>query len=332
MEATIMKKWMIILVAVLFSAVFLSPVSAQMKKTAQTGFQFLKIDMTPRMAAMGGAFNMIGDDATALFSNPAGIAWSDASIDFFAGQTLWIADIKYTSAGLIVNAGNIGTFGFSVQYVDYGDIEGTVVADNEQGYEDTGMLDVGGVALGVAYARQITQLFTVGGQIKYVAQHLGNNTLNDGSLVNNRISTLAYDFGTIFYPGFKSFRFGMSIRNFSEELTYQKESFQLPLTFTIGVAMDVLDFFGDHTDKFVVGIDMLHPRDYSERVHFGGEYTFRDMFFFRAGYKVNYDIEDFSAGIGFKTQYYGMDVRLDYSYSVTEIFSDVNRFSVGFSF
>ena len=327
-----MKKWMIILVAVLFSAVFLLPAYAQMKKTAQTGFQFLKIDMNPRMAAMGGAFNMVGDDATALFSNPAGIAWSDANVDFFAGQTIWIADIKYTSAGLLVNAGNWGTFGFSIVHCDYGDIEGTVVAPNERGYDDTGMLDVGAYSLGVAYAKRITELFTVGGQVKHVSQHLGNNVLNDGSRVNNRASGFAFDFGTIFYPGYKSFRFGMSIRNFADEFTYQRETFQLPLTFTIGVAMDVLDFLGDHTDKFVVAVDAVHPRDYSERIHFGGEYSLKDMFFLRAGYKHNYDIEGFSAGVGFKTDYYGMDVKLDYSFSSTDIFTDVHRFSIGFAF
>ena len=46
----------------------------------------------------------------------------------------------------------------------------------------------------------------------------------------------------IYKTGFKSLNLGMSIRNFSEEIKYIEEGFQLPLTFRIGASIDALDF------------------------------------------------------------------------------------------
>jgi hypothetical protein len=303
-----------------------------MKKLAQTGLQFLKVDMSPRAAAMGGAYNVAGYGAEAMFYNPAGMARMEHGFDFVAGQTQWIADITYNAIGVAKSFGNWGTFGFSFVFCDYGDIEGTIVADNPDGYEKTGNLDVGASAIGFSYARNLSDKFTIGAQIKYVSQNLGKNTLNDGSEVTNEVADLAYDFGTIFYPGLKSFRFGMSIRNFSRELKYEKEGFQLPLTFTLGVAMNVFDLWNVEDHSLLIAIDALHPRDYSERVHFGAEYCFMNMFSVRFGYKMNYDEENLTMGVGFQKNLGRLLLKVDYGYSAMDLFDSINRFSLGIGF
>ena len=137
---------------------------------------------------------------------------------------------------------------------------------------------------------------------------------------------------TIFYPGWQSFRFGMSIRNFAQEFTYEKESFELPLTFTIGVAMNIMDVLEMEDQTLLFSIDAEHPRDYTERVRFGAEYLLFDMFAFRAGYKTNHDVEGFSAGVGFFYNFSGTNIKIDYAYSDIKFFDAVNRFTVGFSF
>jgi len=328
-----MKKRIIILTVVLLATVYILPTHAAMKKLAQTGLQFLKVDMSSRAAAMGGAFEMAGTGAEAMFYNPAGIAKTAASLDVIATQTHWIADITYNAVGLIFNQGNLGTFGLNAIFCDYGEIQGAQVAANERGYELTGNIDVGAMAVGLSYARNLSNKFTVGGQIKWATQNLGESMLNDSSTVKNDVDGLAYDFGTIFYPGWKSFRFGMSIRNFSQEFKYQKEGFQLPLTFKIGVAMDVLDLVNEeHHGQLLVAVDALHPRDYSERMHFGAEYLFMDMFALRAGYKTNYDEEGLTAGFGINYKVSNIQLKVDYAYSSFGIFDAVNRFSLGFSF
>lgn len=326
-----MKRFTLFLIIILLSVFFVMPAHATIKKVAQTGLQFLKIDVGARAAAMGGTFVMVGDDANAMFYNPAGIAMMSANLDFFAGRTEWIADIKYNAAGLVKNLGNWGNVGVSFISSDYGDIIGTRVT--EAGFEETGNVDVSAGAVGLAYARQLTNKFTLGGQIKYAYEHLGDNLLSTGETVENKVSGLAYDVGTIFYPGFKSLRVGMSIRNFSPQFSYEEEAFELPLTFRIGAAMDIFDLVrGPANSSFLLAVDALHPRDYTERIHIGGEFLFADMVALRAGYKINYDEEDFSLGLGIKYNIGGIGLKVDYAYTNLGIFDAVNRFSVGFSF
>lgn len=305
------------------------PVHSAIKKLAQTGIHLLKIDMSARSAAMASAYTMAGDGADALFHNPAGITKSPSSYSVFVSQTPWIADITYNAAALLVDLGNIGTVGATFITADYGEFLGTMVSSDEKGYVDTGPLDVGAYAIGIGYARDLTNKFTIGGQVKYVTQHLGSSTLDSGEDVENKVDGLAYDFGTIFYPGWKSLRVGMSIRNFAAQYEYQEEPFELPLTFSIGAAMDVLDLMGDdHENAFLLSVDAIHPRDFTERINVGGEFLFMDMLAIRAGYKYNYDEEGLTLGAGIQYGISGVNIKIDYAYSTMQIFDTVNRVSI----
>jgi hypothetical protein len=330
-----MKNQSFKLLLVLIIAGLLAPANSQIKKVAQTGLQFLKVEMSPRSAAMGGAYTLAGNDATAMFSNPAGMALSDSRVDFFAGQVPWIADISYNALAGMISLGNLGKVGVSFINSDYGDdIIGTRYSKTEAaGFIETGKVDVGAYAVGVSYARSLTDKFTVGVQVKHTYQHLGSNLLSDSTTtIKNEVDGLAYDFGTVFYPGFKSFRFGMSIRNFSKDFKYQEDSFSLPLTFRIGFAMDLLDLLGDHANSLLLAVDAIHPRDYTERINIGTEYVLRDMFAFRLGYRFNYDVEGLTAGFGAKLNVGPSSIRIDYAYSDMGVFDTSNRVAVGFSF
>ncbi len=329
-----MKKFIIILAAVFSATIFTAPAHSVMKKVGQTGMQFLKVDASARAAAMGGAFSMVGDDASAMFYNPAGIGRMQNKLDFFSGRTQWIADINYTAAGLAKGFGNWGVVGVNVLFADYGDdMIGTQVASNEKGYtKDTEPLDVGAYAFGLSYAKSLTDMFTIGGSVKYAGQQLGSSVVvAGGAAKENKLNALAFDFGTIFYPGFESLRVGMSVSNFSGDVKYFDEAFQLPLTFRIGAAMDVMDIFGEHESPLLIAVDALHPRDYTERVHVGGEYLFKNMIALRAGYKFNYDEEGLTAGIGLKYSVAGVNLKLDYSYGDVGVFDTVSRFGLGIS-
>lgn len=283
---------------------------------------------------MGGAFTLPGDDASAMFYNPAGLASLEHGFDFFASRTGWMAGINYSAVGIAKAIANQGTIGISVVFADYGDdIIGAQLANNEKGYETTGSLDVGAYAVGLSYARSLTDKFSVGGQIRYAGQNLGSSVLTaGGSPEENKVSGFAFDFGTIFYPGFESLRVGMSVNNFSAQFKYEEEPFQLPLTFKIGAAMDVLDLWGEHRNPLLLAIDALHPRDFTERIHLGGEYWYNDLIALRAGYKFNYDEESFSLGAGLKHRIGGTLLKVDYSYNDLEQFDAVSRFSLGIAF
>jgi len=328
-----MKKLKILYMLFLIVIIPIQTNNAQIKKVAQAGMQFLKVNPSAHAAAMGGAFSMIGKDASALFLNPAGIAYVQSDFDVFLSQVDWFADIKYSAGAAVVNLGDYGDIGVSFILPDYGEIIGTQVASNEQGYVETGNVSVGAYSVGLAYATSFSDKFSIGAQIKYVDQNLGESMIDtSGTVKNNDAAGFGFDFGTIFYPGFESLRFGITIRNFSGQFQYEETPFQLPLTFIIGAAMDVLDLFGKHDNSFVVSLEALHPRDYTERIHLGGEYTFMDMISLRMGYKFNYDLEGLSAGVGFNKVIYGVGIRLDYSYSDFDIFGSINRLSLGLYF
>ena len=328
-----MKRLTSPLIVVFLSTVLVMPAYSQIKKVAQTGLQFLKVDMVARSAAMGSAFSMTGSGADAVFYNPAGLSTMESKFDFFVTQTKWIADITYNAGALAASLGNWGNVGVSFIAADYGDIIGTRVAPTDEGFIETEKLDVSAYVVGLSYGRRLTNKFMVGGQVKYAYQHLGENIHEEGGKsVQNEVTGLAYDFGTIFYPGFRSFRLGMNIRNFSQQFKYESETFQLPLTFVLGFAMDVFDLIGDYDSSLLLSIDAIHPRDYTERIHIGAEYLLMNMLALRGGYKINYNEESYSFGFGLTPTVAGINLKIDYAYSDLGIFENISRFSVGLAF
>ncbi|MFH0991104.1 MAG: PorV/PorQ family protein [bacterium] len=329
-----MKKWKSIIRISMMIVLVSGSMGAIEKKVAQTGLQFLKIDMSSRAAAMGGSYITINNDATSMFYNPAGLARMESTLDIFATKTQWFAGISYLGGGVAYNLGDWGTVGASWMTCDYGDdFIGTQYANTPSGYIETGNLNVTSYAGGFSYAKSLTNKFSIGAQVKYCYQQLGENFIDAaGTVRKNKVSGMAYDFGTIFYPGFKDFRIGMSIRNFSPEFKYENEGFELPLTFVIGASMDVLDLLGEHENPLLVSVDATHPRDYTERLHVGAEYTFMKMISFRAGYKYNYDNERFTAGIGFQQDLAGVGINIGYAYATMKYFDAVHRISIGMSY
>lgn len=322
-----------ILLSVLIMSIICVPMQGEeLKKVGQTGYQFLKIDANARAAAMGSAVTLAGAGAENMFYNPAGLARQTMSLDLVTNQTQWFADISYISVGVSKTVGTLGTFGVSYQTADYGNIIGTQVADNEFGFIETGNVDVAASSIGLAYARSLTDKFSVGGHMRYASQKLGQNEV-EGELKDNTTSGMVWDFGTIFYPGKNSFRFGMSVRNFSQEMIYEQYSFELPITFTIGAAADVFEVLGiSNNQTLLVALDAVHPRDFTERVHLGMEYGLHDLLFLRTGYKFNYDSEGFSAGAGVNVSLGGFATHISYSMSTAGDFSPVNRISISANF
>ena len=70
--------------------------------------------------------------------------------------------------------GNFVTVGVSLISANYGDILGTRVdAGSEDGYIERGKLGVNASAIGLSWARALTDKFRFGGTVKYASQQLG---------------------------------------------------------------------------------------------------------------------------------------------------------------
>jgi hypothetical protein len=344
-----MKKISTILLLTLLLAGFLSEKNKAQgnKKLAQTGFKFLSVISDARGAAMAEAMTSLQIGSSALFFNPAGMASMSTFIDLSGSTNKWIADITHTAFSLAINPsnGDYGVIGFSAQFVNYGDFYGTVVnRASPQGYDDTGIFSLNALALGIGYAKQISDKFSVGGQIKWIRQDLGESSIPinirtnpsnediriaDTSTTSNKMSPLVFDFGTQFRSGIKSLVFGMSIRNFSKEVKYVDEGIQAPMVFTLGISMDVMDFFEKlpFEQSLFVSLDASHYRDHPEQIKIGLDYKILDMFAIRGGYISSNDQNDFTYGIGITK--YGFS--FDYSYTPYGIFNNVQRFTARFS-
>jgi len=337
-----MKKMITILVAGLLMGWLLASacLAQKNKKLAQTSFQFLSVISDARAAAMAEAMTSLQIGSSALFFNPAGMANMTNFIDLTASTNQWIADITHNTFSLALSParGKYGVFGFSLQSVDYGDFYGTRVdKTTDLGYVDTDIFELTSLAAGVGYAKQLTDRFSVGGQVRWVRQDLGESVIPEISTeldtsavtVSNELSPLAFDFGTQFWTGFKSLVFGMSVRNFSKEIKYVEEGFQLPLVFNLGISMNLMDFMDDTplNQSLYFSIDASHFRSHPEQIKFGFDYQVLNALSLRSGYITNNDESGFSCGIG--VSYFGLT--FDYSYTPYGVFDKVQRMTARFS-
>lgn len=315
-----------------------------MKKTGQSTMNFLQVSVVPKAIALGDAFTATGVGVESMFYNPAGLSEIKSNYEVFMSMTQWIADINYIAGAAAWNMGNAGVLGLNFVTVDYGEIIGTrlVLIENagtdQLGYEETGEVsNVGAFAFGLAYSRSITDKFMIGGSMRYAGQQLGQSILSrtGTDAKDNNQSKLVFDLGVKYYTPIKSFCFGMSIRNFSNAVKYEEITTQLPMTFAVGGAMDLMDFImseDSETSSLLATVEFTHPNNYTERIHMGLEYSFKDFLALRGGYITNHDVAGLSLGFGLFPKLMGTTAELSYTYSSMELFDDVNRFSLRFAF
>ena len=290
---------------------------ANTQRVGQSGWQFLKINGDARVAAMGGAYVAASKgDASSAFGNPASLT-DVKNMDLSLSNVNWIADIKYQTIAVAKNFGDIGAFGINIAYVNYGDmietINSPIAGEDRTSQVVTGRtFSASDIAIGISYSKKVTDKLSIGGNVKYIKESIAELSMNNWAI----------DFGTIYYTGFKSLRVAMTARNFgpdvhmtgfSEEYKAEATDVRLPIDFRIGVAMDFFDY-ADSPGLLTVSLEGVHPNDGPEKINFGAEYSFQDMFFVRGGYKFNYDEEGLTLGFGMKYEISGYSGRFNYAY------------------
>jgi hypothetical protein len=331
-----MKRYLITAFFILLTQISM----AQNPNLGASGAQFLQIPVGARAEAMGGAVIGLSDDASSVFWNPAGIAKIENFQAFFSYMN-WFNMFDLNAASIVYNAGDAGSFAASMVVFTTGKMEITT----ETQPNGTGrFFDAGDLALGISYARHLTDRFNVGATVKYVHQRIWNETS----------SGVAFDIGTQYLLDFQNLTIAMSMTNFGSDLkfdgpdldfTYRKDDnfpisrltpgrlitdeYPLPLNFQVGLGFDV---FRTDFVKIRGAVDVTHPNDNRERAQFGTEFSFFDRLFLRGGYKLNYDDQLFALGAGVNLLWSGTAVSFDYAYSIFDILPDVHRISLGLSF
>ncbi|UCD95252.1 MAG: PorV/PorQ family protein [Candidatus Zixiibacteriota bacterium] len=332
------RKVILVLAAFLLST---SVLADEFSKTGTAGAQFLKIGVGARYHGLGEASVATVNDIYAMYWNPAGLTEIPASQIGFT-YVNYVTDVSLNYVAYARRHGNIGVFGASVTALTMGDQEITTVEEPE-GTGET--YSASSYAFQLTYARELTAQFSFGASFKYISEQI----------YREKAHGIAFDFGTLLYTGVRSLRFAMNISNMGPEMrfegpdldveydpnntnpnqdpfssTLKVDSYDLPLTFRVGVAYDF--YFGGDS-KVVAAVEAKHPNDNLQQGSLGLEYSWRDTYFLRAGYKLNYEEEGLGLGGGITTGVTeNTDFSIDYAWVDFGRFESVHRFSASISF
>jgi len=313
------------------------------KKVAQSGMTYLAISPGARLSSMGDASVAAVSGIDAVFYNPAVLADLTGKAGCI-NQVNWLVETKLYTLAAAFSLKNWGALALDFVYMDYGRFTRTQPVDqaiDPRGFLILGDFSVDEFSTGLTYAYRISDRFAFGLKIKHVYEDLGMAPIvsivktDTVQLKKNwHLNHWGIDFGTIYHTGFKSLTFAMSLRNFSTDMKYWYEEFQLPLCLRMGLALDLMQAVLPENKDFTVNlaVDALHPSDYLERIHVGTELVYLKRYALRAGYQFNHDVETFSLGCGFQFQLGSVTTQLDYAYTNAQFFKDISRFSLQFIF
>ena len=313
-------------------------------KVGTTAAPFLGIAVGPRAIGMGGAFTAFAGDVSTLYWNPAG-ASRIGNNEIMVSHTRWIFGTSFDWVGVSVAIDRNNSVGISITRLDYGEEEVTTI-DYPEGTGEK--WDASDIAIGLSYARNLTDRFSVGGTVKFIQQKLWNE----------RATGFALDIGVLFITEFRGLKLGASITNFGTEMRLdgkdlfviydpdpnasgnnpaisaklKTDDWPLPLHFRVGASIDV---FRTESNYFTLAIDALHPNDNTESLNLGFEYSFKNLIFLRAGYKSLFQKdsqERFTAGVGLNYKIGGLGFRFDYAYQDFGILKNIQSFALSIQF
>jgi hypothetical protein len=286
-------------------------------KVGTYSLQFLKIGVSARGSAMGGAFTAISNDATATYWNPAGmvdITRTDISLSY----TWWPADINLNyAAGAFTLPFVPGTWGVRARALTMDpQVVRTVFLPQGTGEE----FDAGDMSFGLSYAKFFTDKFSSGATVHFIHSGLAEKSVN----------TFGFDFGLIYRVGLWGLRLGMLIQSLGGEVDYDDRSSKMPTMFKVAMAATP---YSQGVNSLQGVFEFTHPSDNQERINLGAEYGFNQFFFLRGGYNFNADSEGLAAGMGLRIDTsQTSDLTFDYSWNDYDFLGDVHRISLGFSY
>ncbi|MBN2754420.1 MAG: PorV/PorQ family protein [Candidatus Goldbacteria bacterium] len=284
-----------------------------------TSAVFLKLEQGARPIAMGGAYTAAADDVHSILWNPAGLSQLQGfQVSFM--HTMWFADIFYDYLAMAYPAGEIGTFGLSVVYVNSGDINKWDISGNPLGSFSSS--DLG---FGIAYGTSINKDLSLGVTIK-----LFNSSIDDKSAFG-----FAGDIGAIYTTPVEGLKAGIAFQNLGPKFGFG-EAFLLPINFRVGLSYSAVR-------NLILSLDYIQPIETNGIIAAGMEYWYRDLLVLRLGYQYqgmfdkNYYYENYAGpsilagfviGAGIKIDIYSVD----YAYRQYGVLESTHRIGLTVKF
>ena len=286
-----------------------------------TTAQFLKVASGARGVALGEAYSAMTDDATAMDWNPAGlIKIKKHSVSLMHAP--YLADTYVDFFSYAEAAGEVGAWGMSYKYMNYGAIKKTGPSG-----ADLGKFTPYDMALSVGFATYITgfnkdpeERFVLGATGKFVRSQLLSAD-----------NTVSADIGLLFPYFFENrFQLAMTAQNIMGALRYDKSDSPLPLVLKLGSVTRM-------TDYLAVTADVVAAKDNYPFLAMGGELRAglgKDTdLFLRLGFNTR-AVSDLNGsrnltfGTGFRHTFYS----IDYSFSPFGDLGAVHRISAVMNF
>ena len=265
-----------------------------LSKTGTAAATFLEIPVGARAVAFGSAYVSLPTDGTALYWNAAGVARFEQN-EATLSHVNWIAGTRFDFAGLVVAMGSFGNIGVSFTQLGMDDMKVRTVELPEGTGEYFSARDM---AIGISYARLLSDRFTVGFTAKFIQE----------TIWHENATAFAIDAGTIFHTDlFGGMTIGASLSNFGTSMklagrdarqfirldptklgsngqiptNVEFDSWELPLLFQLGVSTTA---YKSDDFRWTVALDAMHPSDDYESMSFGTEIGYHDYFFLRGGF------------------------------------------------
>lgn len=203
--------------------IFISLYSIVYSQNGQEIYTFMNMTVSARQAALGGNANSSWDnDPNMAMFNPAMMndkMHNQAGINYSS----YLADVKLGALSYVYNPKESKHF-FSLhgRYVDYGDLKAADEIGNV-----TGKFTAKDAAVTLGYAYNISDFFTVGGNLSYVTSKIDSYTS----------SALLADLGVVFHDIDYYTTVSAVVRNFGGQLTYYNDRREkLPIQANLGIS------------------------------------------------------------------------------------------------
>ncbi len=287
-----MKKLTPILISTVWLFAFLlthhEPVFAQSSPTDAVGFRFLTIGGGARAVALAETMVADGGDAFVTEYNPAGlVAAKQFTLAFSHNAFFQDTHGEYLAAAIPLNK---WAFGARLGYLGTGDIP----RRTGPSLDPLGYYDAASGVIQAAIARVVDDRLSIGLSAAYVLEHIESETAS-GVIVGIGAR----------YRAHQNAYLGMSFTNVGPKAKFDKEEFGMPNQVRFGAAWT-------HHRLSVRG-ELLAAAEETLHWHVGSEFTPDPRLALRAGIRLGYDTQTFSAGVGLRTP--DQRIGVDYAFA-----------------
>ncbi len=292
------SKSALLIVLAFATALSLQSAVALASNPGEAGLLSLRMGVGAREAGMGGSGVASSQGASAIFWNPANNAFVEFETELVLQHYRYLGLFNHESAAVAHKAGK-GVFGFMFTGLYSDDIDRY---SDEAVAVPEGSFRPYDVSFGLSYARQLGDRFAVAVAAKMIYERI--DLYSD--------TGFAFDFFITHKSMIEGLVFAASATNIGGQMNLNNEPFDLPTAYRIGLGWSPENFLGD---RLTFTGDVVFPNDTNEKAHLGAELRIIPELALRGGTKVNYDLQGWTAGAGFRAGVLG----IDYAYENSKI-------------